>query len=222
MKERVMMITPHPDDETLGCGGSLLQHRDNNDDIQWVIFTDMSEDYSAVLRNNREEEIKRAAEEYQFSKLHKLNFPAASLDETELKEMISGVADIFQQEQPTTIYLPYRYDTHTDHCRVYDAVMACTKWFRFPSIKSVLAYETLSETNFSHDPAVNGFHPNVFKNITPYLDKKIEIMNIYESEIKPHPFPRSDKAIRSLAYLRGSASGFEAAEAFMLIKERRE
>jgi LmbE family N-acetylglucosaminyl deacetylase len=103
---------------------------------------------------------------------------------------------------------------------VYDATMACTKWFRYPSVEKVLVYETLSETDFMMNTDANGFRPNVFVNISDFLEKKIEIMKIYGSELSPHPFPRSENAIRALATLRGAASGVKAAEAFMLVKER--
>ena len=81
-------------------------------------------------------------------------------------------------------------------------------------------YETLSETefNFIEDRT---FRPNMFVNIHQYLDDKIEAMRIYESEIGEFPFPRSEKTMRSLAAFRGSQSGFEAAEAFELVYERK-
>ncbi len=87
-------------------------------------------------------------------------------------------------------------------------------------MEKVLTYETLSETDFSIDPDANGFKPNIYINISGFLEEKISVMNIYASEISEFPFPRSEKAIRSLAYLRGAASGYEEAEAFMLLKER--
>ena len=81
-------------------------------------------------------------------------------------------------------------------------------------------YETLSETEFNFVEN-RTFRPNVFINISQYLDDKIKMMKNYESEIGEFPFPRSEKAIRSLAALRGSQSGFEAAEAFELVYERK-
>jgi hypothetical protein len=83
----------------------------------------------------------------------------------------------------------------------------------------VFAYETLSETDFSIDPDAKGFRPNVYINIADYLETKIEIAKIYASELAPFPFPRSEEALRSLAQVRGAAAGFQAAEAFMLLKE---
>ena len=108
---------------------------------------------------------------------------------------------------------------HTDHRLVFDAVASCTKWFRYPSVKRVLAYETLSETDFGLGTS-QSFRPNVFVNIEPYLDDKIRAMDIYASEIGEFPFPRSHEAIQALAILRGAASGFKTAEAFELLRER--
>jgi LmbE family N-acetylglucosaminyl deacetylase len=102
---------------------------------------------------------------------------------------------------------------------VFNAVAAGTKWFRHPSVRRVLAYETLSETDFGLN-ASPGFKPNVFVDITHFIDKKIEAANVYASELGKFPFPRSPEAIRALASVRGATSGFQAAEAFELLRER--
>ena len=82
-----------------------------------------------------------------------------------------------------------------------------------------MSYETLSETNFSYNIENNTFNANTYYDISSYIDSKIEVMNTYKTEINKHPFPRSDESIKSLAKIRGSESGFEYAEAFMLIRE---
>ena len=102
---------------------------------------------------------------------------------------------------------------------MFDAASACCKWFRYPSVRRVLAYETLSETEFGLDPDT-GFHPNVFVDIRPFLERKIELLQIYESEIGEFPFLRSATAVRALAQYRGATAGFEAAEAFKLLIDR--
>ena len=93
-------------------------------------------------------------------------------------------------------------------------------YFPMPTtVNRVLAYETLSETDFGLGTD-QGFRPNVFVNIEPYLDDKLRAMDIYASELGEFPFPRSHEAIRALATLRGAASGFKSAEAFELLRER--
>jgi LmbE family N-acetylglucosaminyl deacetylase len=102
---------------------------------------------------------------------------------------------------------------------VFDAVASCTKWFRYPSINRILAYETLSETDFGLSTE-QAFRPNVFVDIESFLDRKLQAMEVYKSEMGEFPFPRSREAIRALAAVRGAASGFKAAEAFELLRER--
>ena len=153
------------------------------------------------------------------NKIYQLNYSPATLDNIPLKKIIKNISEIFRDVKPTTIYLPFRNDVHTDHRFAFDSVMSCTKSFRYPSIKKVLAYETISETEFTPPLSNNVFQPNSFSDISEYMEEKIEIMNIYESEIGEHPFPRSERNIKALATYRGATAGFEYAEAFMVLKE---
>lgn len=218
---RVLVVTPHPDDETLGCGGTILKHIATGDEVYWLIFTKMDEEsFSKERIQSRGNEISQVEKQYGFTKTIQLPFNAAKLDEVPSSELVSKIGEVFKEIEPNIIYVPYRNDIHSDHKVVFDATMSCTKWFRYPSIEKVLVYETLSETDFIMNPDANGFRPTVFFNISEYLEKKLKIMRIYESEMAPHPFPRSEEAIRALATLRGAVAGVMAAEAFMLVKER--
>jgi len=147
-----------------------------------------------------------------------LNFPTTKLDRVPMSDLVTAVSDIFKSFEPEEVFVPHSSDVHTDHRVVFDAVASCTKWFRYPSIKRILAYETLSETDFSLGGG-ECFRPNVFVNISPFITDKVKAMSIYSSEVGAFPFPRSNEAIQSLASLRGAASGCDAAEAFMLLKE---
>jgi LmbE family N-acetylglucosaminyl deacetylase len=114
------------------------------------------------------------------------------------------------------VILPYYGDVHSDHRTAFDAAVACTKIFRHPYVKRILAMEIPSETEFACGHGV--FAPNLYLDISGYLDKKIEIAGIYGAELADHPFPRSAEGIRALAVNRGAAAGCRYAEAFMLIK----
>lgn len=220
MKE-IMVIAPHPDDETLGCGGTLLHHKNTGDRIHWLIVTQLSEllGFSKENIELRHQEIQKVSERYEFESVHHLNFPTTQLETIPMKKWVEVLSSVFSLVKPEVIYLPYAYDVHSDHRIVFQAVSSSVKWFRSHFIRRILSYETLSETEFNLDPQ-GTFLPNVFVDIGPFLEKKIEIAKIYESEMGDFPFPRSLKAIESLAYFRGSMSGFRAAEAFMLLKER--
>ena len=221
MTERVLVVAPHPDDETLGCGGTLLRMASEGAQIAWLIATSMSEKdgYSAESMAERKQEIVKVREAYGFCEVYALDLPARRLDTYPVAELVAEFSRVFKAYQPSELFLPHRQDVHTDHRSVFDAGSACAKWFRYDSVRRVFAYETLSETDFALD-AQPPFAPNCFIDISAFLERKIEIMSMYRSEIGEFPFPRSVEAIRALATLRGASSGFRAAEAFQLLRER--
>ena len=107
-----------------------------------------------------------------------------------MSELITKISSVINKVKPDTIYLPFKGDVHSDHKYIFDAAYSCTKTFRYPFIKKIYMMETLSETEFSLSTKEDSFVPNVFVDISEFMDKKIELMNIYESEIGKHPFPR--------------------------------
>ncbi len=222
MTATILLIAPHPDDETLGCGGTLLRHHRQGDRIIWLLATTMTEaaGYSAQAIRKREAIIEEVAAFYGFADLIRLNFAPASLDTVPVSQLVSALQKGIKPLRPTQIYLPYPGDVHTDHGALFTAAASCTKWFRFPSIQRVLAYETPSETNFQIRPDLAIFRPNYSVDIQPTLDNKMAVLNLYYEELGHFPFPRSPEAVHALALLRGSEAGFEAAEAFMLLMER--
>ena len=219
--QRVLVVAPHPDDEVLGVGGTLLRRKAEGAKVAWLIATCISVEsgWTSEQVKNRGEEIRRIARLFAFDEVFTLDFPTAQLDRIPMSELVASISGVFKSFQPDEVFVPHPSDVHTDHRIVFDAVASCTKWFRYPSVKRVLAYETLSETDFSLG-VDRGFRPNVFIDIEPFMAGKLGAMDIYSSELGAFPFPRSHEALRALATLRGAASGFKAAEAFELLRER--
>lgn len=221
MKKNVLVIAIHPDDETLGCGGTLLKHKANGDAVHWLVVTSIKEEngFAASVVEARRQEIKTVSSMYGFDSVYDLDFPTMQLDTIPFSRLIGSISDVFRQVEPDIVYLPFKSDVHTDHQIAFKAAYSCTKSFRYPSIKKIVMMETLSETEFAPSTKEDSFIPNMFVDITDFIERKIEIMNIYKNEIGSHPFPRSERNIRVLATFRGATAGCEYAESFMMLKE---
>lgn len=219
--KKILVIAVHPDDETLGCGGTLLRSQKEGNEIYWLTLTGMhkSQGFSQDKIEERSKEIGKVEKLYSFKKSFHLGFPTAKLDEFSSGEIISAISKVFNEVKPEIIYLPFKGDVHSDHRIAFDAAYSCTKSFRYPSIKNIYMMETLSETEFAPSIQADSFIPNVFVDISNFLEKKLDIMRVFRSELGVHPFPRSEKNIKALATIRGATAGVEYAESFMLLKE---
>lgn len=214
---RVLVVAVHPDDETLGCGGTLLKHKDQGDEIHWLICTETKP--NTDFFKTREIEIQKVSQSYKFDSVHKLSLKTMRVDEYSVSELIYLISNIINKIQPTHLYLPFKGDVHSDHRAIFNASFSCTKSFRYPFIKKIAMMETLSETDFAPMSVENVFMPNMFVDVSKQFVKKLEIMSIFESEIDEHPFPRSIKNITALATLRGAMAQCRYAESFVVLKE---
>jgi LmbE family N-acetylglucosaminyl deacetylase len=166
---KTLVVAPHPDDELLGCGGTLLRRVSEGGTVGWLLMTAITEcaGWSAERIQQRAAEIDRVREGLQIARDHfyALGFPTTELDTLPRSLLVKRISEVFSDFQPDEVFLPYPGDVHSDHRETFEAASACTKWFRNCSIKRVLVYETLSETNFGIDPSDSGFKPNVFVDI---------------------------------------------------------
>lgn len=215
----VLVIAPHPDDETLGCGGTLFSHRALGDRVHWIIFTSITVEagYTCDQVEQRKVEIEKINSHYGFASVTEYDYPTCSLEVLPKSDMVNRLSRDITLLGPEIIYTPHSGDIHSDHKIVNEVSLASCKWFRQSSIKIVRSYETLSETGLLGG---EDFSPNQYSDISLHIDHKIEAMSIYGSEMGEFPFPRSEKAIRALANYRGANSGYESAEAFCVLFER--
>jgi len=218
---KVLVIAVHPDDETLGCGGTLLKHKDSGDEIHWLITTEIKESdgFDKIKVTMRANEINSVASFFNFDSVNRLRVSTTKIDEISISYLIDQLSSVINKVEPNIIYLPFRGDVHSDHKHIFDAAYSCTKSFRYPFINQIYMMETLSETEFALSIKEESFVPNVFVDISPYIGKKVEAMNIYKGEMGIHPFPRSEKNIKAISTFRGATAGCEYAESFMLLKE---
>ena len=219
---KVLIISAHPDDETLGCGGTLLKHKAGGDALFWIIATQPhGSRWSTEIIKRKGQEIDQVSEAYGIKKYFKLGFPAAQLDKVPRGDLIKEIRAALSKVKPEVVYLVYRGDVHTDHQAVFSAAASVLKPFYMSQlgVHRILCYETLSSTDAAPPLPGRTFAPNVFTDITRYIERKIKIMKLYQTEIQKDPLPRGPSAIRALARYRGATMGVGYAEAFMLIRE---
>lgn len=218
----ILVISVHPDDETLGCGGTLLKHRAQGDTLYWLIATETHQpQWPEETIKRKASEVRQVAEAYRVEQHFKLGFPTVRLDTIPQADLIVRIRGVIAEVRPEIVYLVHDGDVHTDHQTIFTATMSVLKPFHMGTlgVRRVLCYETLSSTEAAPPQPTRTFMPNVFSDITPYLERKIEIMALYQTEAQLDPLPRGPSAIRALARYRGATIGVENAEAFMLIRE---
>jgi N-acetylglucosamine malate deacetylase 1 len=219
---RVLAIAPHPDDETLGCGGTLLSHRQKGDALSWLIVTRGHEpQWSKEVLAQKEDEIASVKEAYGFSNLYRADLPTVRLDSLPLEGVINKLREAITDAKPDLVYLNHFGDVHSDHRVVFDATMSVLKPFYTGrhGVKRVLSYEVLGSTDAIPASPARAFVPNVFADISHHIDRKLEIMSMYRSEVQDYPLPRANDSLRALARYRGASIGVDYAEAFMLVRE---
>jgi len=219
---RTLVVAPHPDDELLGCGGTLLRKSSEGVTVSLLLITAITAaaGWSQEKISRRQEEIEQVRKGLGIASehLYTLGLPTAQIDQVPSNELISSIGRVFHDFQPNEVFLPHPGDIHSDHRITFESCSACTKWFRYPSVQRVLTYETLSETDFAVDHVAGAFRPNLYVDITDYLGAKLKLLRIYESELGKHPFPRSIEAVKAQSLLRGAQRGVMAAEAFQIIR----
>lgn len=222
---RVLVVAAHPDDETLGCGGTLLKHKSQGDEIYWLLLTgpkiDVPEEQVDEKILFRKELMQNINDAYHFNGIEYLALPPARVHTIDLKDLVGRISDVFNRVRPNIIYTMFANDVHSDHRVAFDAVYSCTKTFRYPFIEKIYMMEALSETEFALATPAMTFLPNVYVDITDFMNQKMTIMSKYTKQIMESPYPRSLSSIEALARVRGSRAGVMYAEAFQLLFEKK-
>ena len=209
-KKTICVVAVHPDDETLGCGGTILKYLANGDEVHCILVTKGNDEQSKIW-----EEVKNV---YQFTSVTELDFQELDLMDISLNELIPPISKAISAIKPQVLIIPNRSDAHSDHKAVFNAVASCTKAFRYPFVEQVLMMEVISETDFALPLPEGQFVANYFVDITEQYPHKEEILKIYESELLPYPQTRNLSTMQALNRYRGSQINAEYAEAFMNLK----
>jgi LmbE family N-acetylglucosaminyl deacetylase len=217
-KMRILVIAPHPDDEVLGCGGTIKKYTEKGDEVFLIVATKgYKPDWSETFLKNIKKWTASAAKKLGIKEVFYLDFPTAKLDTVPQKEINDVILQYLKKISPQILFLPHYGDVSKDHCLIFESTMIAARPKPNNKIKKIFSYEVLSETDWRS--AGNSFSPNFYVDISQTLKDKLKAMSYYKTELKDFPHPRSLKAITALAQKRGSEAGLKAAEAFILVRE---
>lgn len=212
---KVLVFAPHNDDEVLGVGGTIAKYAAEGHKV-YICEVTSGKDQKRL--NRIRSEALAAHKVLGVTETIFLDLPVIGLANIPTKELNQAMHDTVDKIKPDVAYIPHRGDMHLDHKMVAESAMVALRPVNSPQLKAIYSYETLSETEWNIPSVDNIFIPNVWNDITDTINKKLEAMKCYKSQLYEFPHPRSLKAIKSLSKLRGSTVCVNNAESFMLIR----
>lgn len=219
MKKRVLIISPHPDDESLGAGGSAAKFVSLGGEVSVLTVSGhLPPLYSREAYETTVREALRAFQILGVSWHQFLEIPATMIGQEPVHRLNQRISAVIQEISPEIVLCPYP-DRHIDHRLIFESVMVATRPVGAGAeIEILAAYETLSETHWNAPHIEPNFVPNWVVDISGFIDKKLQALACYQSQISPFPSSRSIEAVEALAKFRGSQAGFAAGEGFHIIR----
>lgn len=216
---KILVVSPHPDDEVLGCGGVMKKYAEEGHEVYVLLLTDGSEiRYGDSMIEGLQKEARACGKILGVKEIFFRNLPEQKLDGIPLLDIIREVEAVVEKVKPEIVYTPHQGDINQDHGAVFEATMIAIRAIN-KDVKEIYSYETPSSTEWGVPRADRAFIPNVFVNIENQLEHKIKALNEYKSQIKKWPHSRSNEGVRTVAQYRGMQSHLPAAEAFMLMRK---
>lgn len=219
MKKKILIVSPHPDDESLGCGGVIAKYAEAGHEVS--VITISGHLPPLYDRSSYDVTIKEAEKAYAIlgvSKSWFLEMPATMIDSQPVKQLNQKIVGVLQAFEPHIILCPFP-DRHIDHRIVFESVMVAARPVGIGKCVELLAaYETLSETHWNAPSIEPNFAPNWVVDISCQIDKKMEALRCYKSQIPDFPGSRSLEAVKALSIFRGTQAGFAHGEAFQVIR----
>lgn len=224
IKKTVLVIAAHPDDEVLGCGGTLARMALEGRAVHILLVADGETSRGGVDGQSASPEqlasrhtaALAACKLLGCASVETLNLPDNRLDGVDLLDIVQQIEARVQRHQPATVLTHHAGDVNIDHRVVHDAVITACRPQPGHPVRELLFFEVPSSTEWRPPASAEPFNPNWFVDISKTLEVKLKALQVYESELRAFPHPRSLKAVEALAIWRGTTVGVEAAEAFIL------
>lgn len=218
--KKVLVFAPHPDDEILGVGGTIIKRIKNGDEVYVCIITKGYPPHFNLERTQiNQNDARTCHNALGIKETIFLDFPAAALETVDRFDLNGKILNVVKRIQPEEVYIPHMGDMQKDHKIVNEACMVALRPKYFPQVKKILCYETMSETDWDLPTVQNAFIPNVFEDISEYLEEKKNALSYFSLQVSDFPDARSEGAIEALGKYRGALMHWRAAEAFMLVRE---
>ncbi len=212
--KKIVVVAAHPDDEILGCGGTIALHARAGDHVTVVIMCEGESLRYGKKGVGQRDQAMRAAKELGIEDLQLLGFPDQRLDTITLTELITPLERIFRELRPTIIYCQHGGDLNRDHQLVFQSVLVagrpCEEY-----IESIYAFDTASSTEWAYPRT---FIPDTWIDISSTLETKLAAMSCYESEVRSYPHPRSLEALKHRAKAWGNQCCMDAAEVYLTVR----
>jgi LmbE family N-acetylglucosaminyl deacetylase len=222
MKNKILVVVAHADDEALGCGGTLIKHRDAGDEIRIIFMTDGVGARSKSEQISQEQRLAaqtKVCQQLTIGNFYNFDFPDNNMDSITLIKVVQSIENITQEFQPNIIYTHHGGDLNIDHQVVHRAVMTASRPQPNHSVTKILAFEVNSSTEWSTESIGGHFIPNYFIDISKQITEKERLLEHYHAEMREYPHTRSIEGVINRNKTRGNSVGLKAAEAFMLIRE---
>lgn len=218
-KKRILVVAPHPDDETLGVGGTIAKYSANGDEVFVLIVSGhLPPIYSRKIYEKTVSEAYSAFSLLGVKKSTFLEIPATMIGDQPLHELNARISKVVNDFNPHIVLCPYP-DRHIDHRLIFDSVMVVTRPVGAgKDIEIVAAYETLSETHWNAPHIEPNFTPNWVVDISDHISKKLKALKCYQSQISEFPGPRSIEAVEALSKFRGTQAGFGYGEGLHIVR----
>ena len=218
-KKNVLVVTAHPDDEALGCGGSIAYFSSLGYKIYLLVLSDgvsSRESSDNGVKELRKIALHKSGEILGIDKIYQEDFPDNSMDSVPLLSIVNRIERIIDVVKPIVVFTHHLGDMNIDHKLTHQAVMTACRPVPELSVKEIYTFEVVSSTDWGFDDSV--FSPNMYIDISSYLNLKIKALEIYDSEMRSSPHSRSIEHCKALAVHRGHSVGLSAAEAFMVVR----
>jgi len=223
MKNKILIIAPHADDDILGCGGIMAKYQNKGVDTYVIIVTNGHLGAPELFKKEGTEKVrKEALKAHRYLGIKKtffLDFPAPRLDTIPSYKLSIEIEKIIRKNNISDLYIPHRGDIHKDHRITFEAALVSARPINNNPVKRIYTYETLSETEWAAPYGDDAFIPTIFEDISDFIEVKKNAFKFFTTQIKKFPHPRSLESIENLSKIRGATVGFKNAEAFMLIRE---